>query len=383
MNFSQRIGFLLFAIVQVALCGCTQHERKWIEDVQKLPVNGAQAITQVILVPNAVAVDGAGNFYVSSYVQNAIFRVAADGSISVKAGVGAKGYDGDRGLATAAKLNYPCGMAVDSAGSLYIADIENNRIRKVTSAGIISTVAGNGNKGYSGDGGPATLAKLNEPFDVAVDSAGNLYIADFLNGRVRKVTHAGIISTVAGNGPGYYSGDGGLATAAGIGLPWSVTVDSAGNLYIAGNEDHRIRKVTPAGIISTVATEGTHIFNVDSKRVAMAPRLFSPTDLAVDSAGNLFIADQNNHLIFKLTPAGIMSIVAGNGTNGYSGDGGLATAAKLSFPRGVAVDSAGNLYIADESNELIRKVTPAGIITTVAGKQTYGAAEVLEQPASN
>jgi sugar lactone lactonase YvrE len=388
-----------------------------------LPVNGTKAITQAIDYPGAVAADGAGGFYVSSPYQNRIYKVASDGSISLKAGVGANGYSGDGGSATAAQLNGPLGVAVDSAGNLYIADIYNNRIRKVTPAGIISTVAGNGISANSGDGGLATAAQLNSPTNVAIDSAGNLYIADsdrirkvtpsgiistkvmnvgvrlsFIlpkamgiavdstgnlylvdSARIRKVTPAGISSTVAGNGLGGYSGDGGLATVAQLNSARAVAVDSAGNLYIADAGNQRIRKVTTAGIISTVAGAGneTRSFRElgggsGDGGLATAAQLYNPSSVAVDSAGNIYIADSLNHRIRKVTPAGIISTVAGNGTSGFSGDGGLAIAAQLNSPDNVAIDSKRNLYIADTVNNRIRKVTRAGIISAVAGKEIGG-----------
>ncbi len=272
--------------------------------------------------------------------------------------------------ATTAGLNFPLAVAVDSQGNLFIADSRNNRIRKVSPAGIITTVAGNGVPGFSGDGGPATAASLNYPYDVAVDPQGNLFIVDLNNNRIRKVSPAGIITTVAGNGvPGsiIVSGDGGPATAASIGYPYGVAVDSQGNLFIA-DSGNRIRKVSPAGIITTVAgsVNGTQGFSGDGGP-ATAATFYSPSGVAVDSQGNLFIADIGNNRIRKVSPAGIITTVAGRGGSGFSGDGGPATAARLNVPSGVAVDSQGNLFIADFSNSRIRKVSPAGIITTVAG----------------
>jgi trimeric autotransporter adhesin len=371
MKLLPRIGLLGFLFAQLALCVFAQSGIITTYAGAKLPVNGAQAITQALDFPPAVAVDGAGGFYVSSQTQHRIYRVAADGSINLTAGVGSSGYSGDGGPATAAQLDSPWGVAVDSAGNLYIADQDNNRIRKVTTVGIISTVAGNGTSGYSGDRGPATAAKLSGPTGVAVDSAGNLYIADINNNRIRKVTTAGIISTVAGNGTRGYSGDGGPATAAKINNPTGVAVDSAGNLYIVDSQNDRIRKVTTSGIISTAAGNGIRGYSGDGGQ-ATAAQLSNPQGVAVDSGGNLYIAFLGNSRIRKVTAAGIISAVAGNGTGGYGGDGGVATAAQLRGPTGVAVDSAGNLYIADYGNKRIRKVTTAGIIRTVAGNGYWG-----------
>ena len=245
---------------------------------------------------------------------------------------------------------------MDGAGNLYISDQSNQRIRKVTAAtGIITTVAGNGTAGYSGDGGPATSAELNFPAGVAVDSAGNLYIADYNNSVIRKVHTSGIMTTVAGNGTGGYSGDSGPATSAELYLPIGVAVDGAGNLYIADTGNQHIRKVDASGIITTVAGNGTAGYSGDGG-LAISAQLDRPTSAAVDSAGNLYIADTGNQRIRKVNASGIITTVAGNGTNGYSGDSGPATIAELYNPVGVAVDGAGNLYIADLSNQRIREV---------------------------
>jgi uncharacterized protein (TIGR03437 family) len=284
-------------------------------------------------------------------------------TISTLAGGGAPGagYSGDDGPATSAQLNSRWGVAVDSAGNLYIADTNNNRIRKV-SGGIITTVAGNGTPGFSGDSGPATSIQLSAPSGVAVDSAGNLYIADTNNNRIRKVS-GGIITTVAGNGTLGFSGDGGPATSAQLKEPYGVTVDSAGNLYIAEPYDNRIRKIS-GGIITTLAGNGTSGFSGDGGPATSAQLAF-PVGIAVDTAGNLYIADGG---FVRKVSGGIITTVAGGGIE--LGDGGPATRAKLGAS-GVAMDTAGNLYIADQGNERIRKVS-GGIITTIAGKGTLG-----------
>ena len=231
-------------------------------------------------------------------------------------------------------------MFVDAAGNLFIADGSNNRIRKVDPAGTISTVAGTGvggGFGFSGDGGPATGAQLNAPFGVFVDAAGNLFIADVGNHRIRKVDPAGTISTVAGTGVGGFSGfsgDGGPATEAQLHFPAGVFVDAAGNLFIADASNHRIRKMDPAGTISTVAGTGVEGFSGDGGPATEA-QLHFPAGVFVDAAGNLFIADASNHRIRKVDPAGTISTVAGTGTAGFSGDGGPATGAQLNGPSGV------------------------------------------------
>ncbi|HEY6344320.1 MAG TPA: NHL repeat-containing protein [Bryobacteraceae bacterium] len=327
--------------------------------------------TSALIVPSGVAVDGAGNLYIATgNFQYRVRKVSPAGIITTVAGNGTYSYSGDGGAATSAQLNTPSSAAVDGAGNLYIADSGNYRVRKVSPAGIITTVAGNGSPGYSGDGGPATTAQL-WPLRVAVDGAGNLYIAG--GGRVRKVSLEGTISTVAGNGSPGYSGDGGPATSAQIGAG-SVAVDGAGNLYIA---DSRVRRVSPAGIITTVAGNGTFGFSGDGGPATSA-QIF-PSSVAVDGAGNLYIADSQNNRVRKVSPAGIITTVAGSGTppprgryTSYSGDGGPATSAELDHPSGIAVDDAGNLYIADFSNRRVRKVSPAGIITTIAGNGMNG-----------
>ncbi|HXP08168.1 MAG TPA: Ig-like domain repeat protein [Acidobacteriaceae bacterium] len=296
------------------------------------------------------------------------------GVISTFAGNGTAGYAGDGVLATSAQLNSPVGVAFDSAGNLYIGDNSNSRVRKVNAAtGIITTVVGNGTAGYSGDGGPATSAELNGPEVVALDSAGNLYIAEYYNNRIRKVAAAtGIITTVAGNGTQNYSGDGGSATSAALWSPTGVAVDSANNLYIADFGNHRIRKVTAAtGIITTVAGNGTLGYSGDGGP-ATGAELADPTHVVLDSVGNLIIADPGNNRVRKVTVAtGIITTVAGNGTGAYAGDGGPATSAALHNPEYLTLDSADNLYIGDYLNNRVRKVNAAtGIITTVAGNGT-------------
>jgi uncharacterized protein (TIGR03437 family) len=336
--------------------------------------DGGPAASAQFNYPWGVAVDGSGNVYIADYNSRRIRKVAAaTGIITTVAGNGTPGYSGDGGPATSAQLLGPYGVAVDGSGNLYIADSGNYVIRKVVAAsGVITTVAGNGSQGYSGDGGPATSAQLNGLSAVAVDSSGNLYIADSGNSRIRKVAAAsGAITTLAGNGTNY-SGDGGPATTAQINSAAGVALDGSGNLYIADQGNQRIRKVTAAtGIIATVAGNGTSGYSGDGGPAASA-QLNSPSGVAVDGNGNLYIADQNNQRIRKVSAAtGVIATVAGNGTAGFSGDGSAATSAELNWPEGVAVDGLGNLYIADTYNQRIRKVAAAtGIVTTVAGSGT-------------
>ena len=285
---------------------------------------------------------------------------------------GVSGFAGDGGAATSANFNGPFGVVVDSSGNVYISDQFNERVRKVA-GGNISTVAGNGTAGFSGDGASATSAELNSPAGLALDTSGNLLIADGGNYEVRKVS-GGNISTFAGentSGSGY-SGDGGAATSAQLSNPSSVAVDSAANVYIADPQNNVIRLVATSGSISTYAgggpTYGGYLGDGGAPTLAY---LNNPESVAVDTAGNLYIADTSNNVIRKIS-GGIITTVAGNGITGYSGDGGPALKASLNNPKGVAVDTAGNIYIADTYNNVIRVVEPNGTIATIAGNQSLG-----------
>lgn len=324
--------------------------------------------------PPDVAVDSVGNIYIADAGNNVIRKVTAStGIITTVAGTGAAGYTGDGGAATSATLNFPFGLAVDGNGNLYIADANNQAIRKVTaSTGIITTFAGNGTAGYTGDGGQATSAEIDQPLRVAVDSSGNIYFSDPNNNVIRKVTMStGIITTVAGNGTAGYTGDGGQATNAEISNPYGVAVDGAGNIYISDRANSVIRKVTAStGIITTVAGNGTQGYSGDGG-AATSAAVWGPPGVAVDSAGNIYIADLNNDAIRKVSAStGIITTVAGNHSGGFSGDGGPATSAALSGPAGVAVDGNGNLYIADKFNNRIRVVggtPPINLVQSTSG----------------
>ena len=308
-----------------------------------------------------------------------VATVCGPGDLSALAGNGTAGATGDGAKAIDAELYAPYGTAADSAGNVYIADTDNHRVRKVAADGTITTFAGTGTGGFSGDGGAATSAKLSYPGGVAVDSGGNVYIADTGNARVREVTTGGTISTVAGGGF-LFLGDGGPATSATLNYPTRLAFDLSGNLLIADSVNHRIRRVTWSdGKINTVAGTGTSGSSGDGA-AATSAQLSYPTGIAVDSSGNVYVADTNNHKVRRFTIGGTISTFAGTGTLGFAGDGGAATAAQLNYPGGVAVDAAGNVFIADTSNNRVRRVDPTNVITTIAGTGAASSATGVRGP---
>jgi uncharacterized repeat protein (TIGR01451 family) len=335
--------------------------------------DGGPAIAATIASPRGIAVDASGNIYLANVGNDSIRKVAAaTGIITRVAGNGVSGYSGDGGAAINAQLNSPEGVALDSFGNIYIADAGNHRVRRVWAVnGIITTIAGNGIWGYSGDGGPATAAQLYFPRAVLVDASGNVLIADNRNSRIRRVS-AGTIMTLAGNGGLGSAGDGGPAISAQLYYASALATDGAGNLYVADNT--KIRKVSSDdGYISTVAGNGTSGYFGDGGPAANA-QARNPFGVALDGGGNLYIADPANHVVRKVMSAtGTISTIAGNGTRGFSGDGSSAASSQLNYPQGLVVDGAGNLYIADYDNNRVRKITAGtGAITTVAGNGDFG-----------
>ena len=329
--------------------------------------DGGAATNAIVYRPYAVAVDGAGNLFIVENGNNRIRKVDTNGVITTVAGTGTQGYSGDGGPATNAALSSPDSLALDSTGNLFITDYGNHRIRRIGTNGIITTVVGKGTSTYSGDGGAATNAGVPYPVDVAVDATGNLFISGYNNGynnhRIRRVGTNGIITVVAGTGTGGYSGDGGAATNAMLNFPQGLTVDAAGNLFIA--ESKRIRKVGNNGIISTVAGNGTYGYSGDGGMATNAA-ISSPTRLAVDDKGNLLLADYDNYRVRRVGTNGIITTVAGNGTNGFTADGGVATNTTVPC-MGVTAGSDGSFFVADNATARIRKVDASGIISTVAG----------------
>jgi uncharacterized protein (TIGR03437 family) len=343
--------------------------------------DGAAAAAAQLNSPMGIAVDAAGNLFVADRDASVVRRIAASGTITTVAGNGTPGFTGDGGAATSAQINGPFGVAVDSIGNLYIADTGNEVVRRVAPDGTMWTVAGTGTRGYMGDGEAARSAWLDGPEGVAVDAAGTLYIADTFNGRIRRVGTDGVISTVAGVGStGVFSGDGGPANSAALSLPTDVAVDGAGNLYIADFGNSKVRLVT-GGIIGTVAGRTNGIPAVDGQ-AAVNVRLEGPTGVTVDRGGAIYFVEAGigsgtglalgDYKVWKISAAGVLTTLAGNGIPSYSGDGAAATAAQLNAPSGVAVGPSGGFYIADTLNQRVRGVAPGGTLSTLAGNGTAG-----------
>jgi sugar lactone lactonase YvrE len=315
------------------------------------------ATTLPLILPSALAFDSVGNLYLAETGNHVIRKVDPQGRITILAGTGTQGFSGDNGLATAAQLDSPQGLAFTS-NTLYIADTHNHRVRRVDlTTGIIITVAGTGTAGYSGEDALAGNAALNLPTALTVDILGNLYLADTANHRIRKIDAASKrITTIAGNGTQGYSGDAGPATAASIDSPTGIAVDALGNLYIADTHNHRIRKIA-----SSTHNIATLAFGTSQSALVL------PQGLALDTQGNVYVSDVSNHRILRIDAVtNLLTIVAGTGTQSYSGDAGLATAASLDSPRAVAFSPTGQLTLSDTHNQRIRQLDPL-LINTVAG----------------
>ncbi len=431
---------LIFAATRVFPAAATAPTSYTIQTVAGNDNSGAaaSALSVALGQPEGIAVDHSGNVYFAEAANNRVRKVGTDGSIQTVAGTGVAGFSGDGGPAASAELNQPYGLAIDPAGNLYIADLGNSRVREITLAGVIQTVAGGGTlpAANSGQGGPATAAQLMQPRNVAVDAGGSLYISDFGANQVYQVNVGGTLLLMAGTGTAGYTGVGTSALLAELNAPAGLAADSNGDLYVADSGNNRIRKIyngviitvfntpSPTGIaldatgmlyvaaasyfgtvvqqISGIAsandltldrsgniytTSGAFVIEIPSSGIvttiagsgsspnyggdggpATAAQLNSPSGIAVDSSGNWYIADTSNNRIREVTSAGVINTIAGTGTAGSTGDNGPASAAELSAPRAIAIDSSNNLYIADSGNNEVRKITPAGTISTIANQ---------------
>ncbi len=334
--------------------------------------------------PYDVCVMPDGNIYIADLNNNRIRKVDTAGIITTFAGTGTAGYSGDGRSATAADLNQPYGVCGDAHGNIYIADRGNYVIRMVDPSGIIFTVAGDGTRGYRGDGHPATDGEFKDPVGVAVDISGNIYIADAGDHRIRMVDASGTMSTICGGGVPGSSGDGGPATTARINTPVSVSADLSGNVYIADSGNQKIRVIDASGIISTFAGIGTSGFSGDGG-YATAASLSSPVGVVTDIFGNVLIADAGNNRIRLVNPSGIISTLAGTGAPAYGGDGGYATSAQINMPTKIVMDNVGNMFIADASNDRIRKlpcITPFINTTTGSAQVCLGGTTTLSNTTS-
>ncbi len=337
-----------------------------------------------------VTVDGVGNLFVPDPVTHQVYKIDPQGVTVVVAGTGRPGFSGDGGLATAAQLSGPSGTALGPDGSLYISDYNNDRIRKVAPNGVITTFAG-GAGGFAGDGGQASAARLNAPASMAFDGGGNLYFVDFSNFRIRRITPAGVITTVGGTGRFSLSGDGGLGTATDIYGYW-LAVARDGTIYVGDDGDgrlngnKRVRRIATNGIVTTVAGTGISGYSGDGGPAVLA-QLKSVSGVALDANGNIYISDAEDAKIRKVAPNGIITTYAGSGLAGVTGDGGPALQARFNFPSGMTTDANGNLYIADTRNDKIRKVSPppvpqvrteSPVLTSFGGKAGFSSNTYVE-----
>jgi sugar lactone lactonase YvrE len=346
------------------------------------------AITVPLLLPSAIVFDPAGNLYIAETANHVIRKVDPNGNITTIAGTGTQGFSSVTGPASAAQLDSPQGLALDTANNLYIADTHNHVIRKLNlTTGILTTIAGTGTPGLSGDNGPATSAQLDLPTALALDAKNNLYLADTRSHRIRRIdATTGLITTIAGNGTQGFSGDNGPATGASIDSPTGLALDAANNLYLADTHNHRIRRIDAiTGLITTIAGTGSLGYSGDSAQAATAA-LALPHGLTVDAAGNLYLADTANNRIRRIdATTGLITTVAGNGTQGFSGDNGLATAAALDTPRDATFSPGSLLTLADTGNQRIRQLeaqstslqTTAGLGITTPGALTLTAPSVI------
>ena len=322
--------------------------------------DGGPAIGAMLAQPSAVALDSNGNIYIADTGTQRIRQVLPNGIIATLAGSGASSSGPDNMPATASPLNYPMGVAVDSCGNILLADTYNHRIRQVL-GGRLATAVGTGKPGNGADNSTPLTMQLRGPRGVCLDRAGTLYIVDTSNHRVLRLAHNAVV-TVAGNGAGGAAGDGGQARVALLNQPSACALDTAGNLFIADTMSHRIRKVAPNGVIGTVAGNGDAGYAGDGGP-ATAARISAPRGIVVDDSGNIFIADTGNHRIRLVTPDGVMHTIAGKGAAAFEGDGGPAESAALDSPGGLFLDGAGDVYLADTGNNRVRRLVPEAVVT--------------------
>ncbi len=329
--------------------------------------DGKSAIKVPLTLVDGVAVDKNGNVYLSHRSQNRIRKIDLDGIITTIAGNGSAGFAGDGGPALKAALNFPAGLCIDSSDNLFIADRNNHRIRKVDPQGIITTVAGNGTPEWTGDGGFAVEASLNFPSDIVCKNGDELIFSDRSNNRIRKIDSKGIITTIAGMGPPEFGGDYGLAKNAHLKYPFGIEMDDQGNLYIADRGNNRIRKVRPDNTIITVAGDGNHFFSGDYGPASRASLAY-PTDVVIDDEGNLYIADRNNNRIRRVDPQGIITTLMGIGEYEYNGDNEVASETTLHLPFVLAMAPNDRLIVVDRSHFRVRQVDlKTGNVKTIAG----------------
>lgn len=335
------------------------------------PAIGQLAARARLTSPAGVAVDPGGALYIADTGAHRIYRLDAGGRLELVAGTGKRGFSGDGGPALRGAIAAPRDLAFDRQGNLYFTDSYNHRVRRVSAEGVITTVAGTGRAGYSGDGGPAIQAALNNPQGVAVDRGGSVLVADTFNHVIRKVDAAGVITTIAGTMPPGFGGDGGPATKALLSIPHAVDVAPDGTIYLTDSGNSRIRAIDAAGTIRTVVGSGPQagLFSAGFKGdggPATQAQIFSAVDLAFDAGGRLYVSDSGNNRI-RLVEDGVVRTIAGTGKAGFSGDGGPAAKAEINTPQKLAVGGSGEIYFADQANQRIRKIDRSGIITTVAG----------------
>lgn len=360
------IAFIGFIMLFAVLSGCNRGEllspRKVVDSSVVAGSDSAGFVNGIgtrarFNHPFGLAVDATGSVYIADQGNSLIRKMDATTLVSTYAGV-PRVSGSANGADSAASFNKPFGVAIDGSGNLYVADAGNNKIRMISPMGIVSTFAGTG---IAGAGNGPDTATFNSPLGVAVDVSGNVYVADYGNDLIRKISPAGVVSTLAGSGAtGADNGAGALAT---FNLPESVAVDAAGNVFVADNGNDLIRKITPNGTVSTLAGNGTA---GSANGTGTAASFNSPFGIAVDGAGNVYVADAGNNQIRKINPAGEVSTFAGSGARGATD--GIGNASSFNTPSGVCVDAAGNVYVSDENNNLIRKITAAGAVSTIASK---------------